>query len=100
MKPLALAALILPFSATLAIAEPTNCAPREIVTEQLNLTYGENFSGGGLQGGNAVFEVWISKDDGTWTILMTQANGVSCVMAAGTDWRGALQSDQVSGVRS
>jgi hypothetical protein len=79
------------------MAQGQNCAPRDVVVDQLNSTYGEVFSGGGLQDGNAVFEIWISESDGTWTILMTRANGVSCIMAAGTDWLPALDSQQVRG---
>lgn len=73
------------------------CAPRDIVVDRLADGYGEVFSGGGLQDGTAVFEVWISEADGTWTILMTRADGVSCIMAAGTDWLPALASQQVRG---
>ena len=79
------------------VAAQQHCAPRDVVTERLNLTYGETFGGGGLQGSDSVFEVWVSEEEGTWTILMTRADGTSCVMAAGTDWRKALASETVSG---
>lgn len=77
-----------------AIGQMQNCAPRAVVVERLASKYGEVFSGGGLQSGAAVFEVWTSADDGTWTILMTHADGRSCVMAAGTDWQDALESQK------
>jgi hypothetical protein len=77
-----------------AHAQMQNCAPRDVVIERLASKYGEVFSGGGMQSGTAVFEVWTSAEDGTWTILMTHANGRSCVMAAGTNWREALDSQK------
>lgn len=75
-----------------AIAQ-TRCAPRGVMVERLADHYGETFAGGGLQSDVAVFEVWTSRTDGTWTILMTRADGVSCVMAAGTDWLKAAAAE-------
>ena len=71
-----------------------NCAARNTVIGQLESSYGEAFSGGGLQSTERIFEVWISEDKGTWTIIMTHANGTTCVMASGTDWREALPAAQ------
>lgn len=65
----------------------TACAQRTTVVEKLEGKYGEAFAGGGLQNSNSVFEVWLSAEQGTWTILMTRPNGVSCIMASGTNWR-------------
>lgn len=73
----------------------TSCAQREFVVKRLATGYGETFQGGGIQSEEKVFEVWYSEEDGTWTILMTQADGVSCIMASGTDWREPLPSDKV-----
>lgn len=77
-----------------------NCAPRDVVVTRLLDTYGENFSGGGLQNAESIFEVWTSPNDGTWTILMTRADGTSCIMAAGTDWRPQLDRHMVQGTPS
>ncbi len=77
-----------------------NCGPRDQVINRLSANFGEVFSGGGLQNDSAVFEVWISEDESTWTILMTRPDGMSCIMAAGTDWLPALASQQVKGVPS
>ncbi|TFL19189.1 hypothetical protein [Jannaschia formosa] len=84
----------------LAQAQGLSCAPRERIVEKLLDTYGENFSGGGLQSDSAVYEVWTSAEQGTWTILLTRPNGISCVMAAGTDWRPQLERHIVKGVES
>ncbi len=71
----------------------TFCADRAVVTERLKSGYGESFAGGGLRNQDSIFEVWMSQEKGTWTLLMTMANGRSCVMASGTDWRMPLPSD-------
>ncbi len=65
----------------------TNCAARDTVVEKLESGYGEVFGGGGLQNSTRIFEVWFSEEKGTWTILMTRADGTSCIMASGTNWR-------------
>ena len=73
-----------------ALHAQTNCAARDMVVERLEASYGEAFAGGGLQNATRVFEVWFSEDKGTWTILMTRADGMSCIMASGTNWHEAL----------
>lgn len=91
----------------LAVTLPTtlqaqsNCAQRDVVIEKLKAGYGEVFAGGGLQNSSRVFEVWFSAEKGTWTILMTRADGVSCIMASGTNWReGDPNATQPEGVKS
>ena len=65
----------------------TNCATRDTVVQKLETGYGEAFAGGGLQNATRIIEVWFSEEKGTWTILMTRADGTSCIMASGTNWR-------------
>jgi hypothetical protein len=72
-----------------AVNAQTNCASRDTVVEKLQTGYGEVFAGGGLQNTKRVFEIWYSEEQGTWTILMTRADGTSCIMASGTNWRDA-----------
>jgi len=75
-----------------AIAPPAyaaNCAMRDTVIERLASKYSEALTAGGLQGTQAattVIEVWASKESGTFTVIVTNPQGVSCVVAAGTDW--------------
>jgi hypothetical protein len=84
LKPLAVAAAFLPT----ALHAQVNCASRDLVVDKLAVKYGEAFAGGGLQNTKHIFEVWMSEEKGTWTILMTRADGTTCVMASGTNWRG------------
>ncbi len=79
--------------ALLAVALPTTlhaqtvCADRGDLVNNLSTRYGEEFAGGGLQSEQQIVEVWFSEEKGTWTVLMTRADGKSCIMASGTNWR-------------
>ena len=84
---LTLLAVVLP---TALNAQSRNCANRDLVVDRLQSKYGEAFAGGGLQNQSHVFEVWMSEEKGTWTILMTRADGSTCIMASGTNWRDGL----------
>ncbi len=64
----------------------TSCAPRDTVLDRLQSSFGEALAAGGLQSQSQVLEVWASQDTGTWTVLMTNANGLTCVVASGTNW--------------
>lgn len=64
-----------------------NCGVRDSLVARLAEKYGEQQTGAGLGGANAMLEVWTSPETGTWTILLTRPNGVSCIVAAGRHWR-------------
>jgi hypothetical protein len=82
-------ALAVAVAPTVALAQG-NCAARDALVGRLEAGYGEEFTGGGLQNARRIIEVWASEEQGTWTILITTADGQSCVMATGTDWRKGL----------
>ena len=67
--------------------ERTNCAPREIALKQLAERWGETRRSVMLAR-NRVFEVFAAKESGTWTILRTTPDGVSCVVASGVAYEG------------
>ena len=85
MKTLLAAAILSP---SIAAAAPF-CAPRMQLVSALSMHHGEEIRGGGLQGETSWFEVWTSEEEGSWSIVMSRADGISCVMASGTDWRDA-----------
>ncbi|GHA61113.1 hypothetical protein GCM10008927_28200 [Amylibacter ulvae] len=64
-------------------AQTRNCATRGKVVESLNDQYGETRRSIGLGQNNGVVELYTSDNTGTWTILVTLPNGMSCLMAAG-----------------
>lgn len=66
------------------------CGNRESVTAHLSGVYAEKLAGAGLETGGLLVEVWIAGDGETWTIFTTDANGMSCLLASGTDWHGVI----------
>jgi len=62
----------------------TMCAPRDHVLIRLDAMYGETVRMRGLSGGNLV-EMFAGAEGG-WTIIATDPNGVTCIIAAGTDF--------------
>ncbi len=67
-------------------AQPTTCGPRDRIVGQLSEKYGEIRQGAGLRSATQILEVWSSKKTGSWSVLITDSNGVSCIMAAGQNW--------------
>lgn len=68
---------------TSAIAEENPCAPREIVVQTLLEEFSETPRYAGLNGDNSIVEMFASDDTGTWTLLVSMANGISCLVASG-----------------
>ncbi|MFQ5763877.1 MAG: hypothetical protein ACE5GT_03020 [Rhodospirillales bacterium] len=86
-RPLAiLGALIIgsSFLATAASAQAV-CGSHRTVSENLNKSYAEAPVSMGVTAGGGIVEVFASPE-GTWTLVITQPNGVSCLIAAGQDW--------------
>src|SRR5262245_12523684 len=61
------------------------CGPRDQVVKVLNAKYQESQRALGLINEKAMMEVYISSR-GTWTMVVTNDAGISCVLAAGEDW--------------
>ena len=59
------------------------CGERDNIIAQLAKKYGETQQSVGFQRGRGVVEVFASVDTGSWTILVTDPRGTSCLMAAG-----------------
>ena len=73
-------------------APPANaeqfCAPRDKAVMQLAKQFGESVSGRGLAAnGKRMIEMFVS-DKGSWTVLISDPNGRSCVMSSGENWQG------------
>ncbi len=71
-----------------ALAED-HCASRNEVVNRLSADFSEQLTVGGLQQSEpveTVIEVWSSPETGTFTILLTNPDGTTCIVAAGTDF--------------
>lgn len=68
------------------------CMPREIVAKDLSGRYGEVPVISALSDGARVVEFWGKQDGGSWTLLVTTADGMSCVLGSGPHWMPMRQS--------
>ena len=59
------------------------CGPRAQVLERLATVYGETRQSIGLRDDNTVMEVFAAGPGGSWTITVTTAGGLTCLLAAG-----------------
>ena len=69
----------------LGAAQDTPCAERSNVIDTLGSQYKESPRAIGLVSMEAVLEIFVSET-GTWTVVVTDPQGVSCVLAAGQSW--------------
>ena len=86
----AVAAVIVILATAPAWADDAPCAERDVVVDRLQTHYEEVHAGSGLQTRSdtqALVEVWASRETGTFTVMLTSPNGVSCVLATGTNWQ-------------
>lgn len=78
-----LAILALWFTAAAAMAY---CGQREDIIAVLKQNHTEAQIGAGVSGGYLI-ELWVAEDGATFSILRTDANGLSCMTAAGQGWQ-------------
>ncbi len=72
---------------TPAHAAAAQCTSRANMVQQLNERYGESSQSIGLTPSGETLELFADPETGTWTILLSFADGTSCMMAAGTDYQ-------------
>ena len=82
-----IAASVLFLSVSSANAEQF-CAPRDKAVVQLEKQFGEFVSGRGLAvNGKRMIELFVSEK-GSWTVLISDPKGLSCVVTSGENWQG------------
>ena len=62
------------------------CAKRDQVVRKLEEKFGETLRSIGLHQSDGVVEIYSSEETGTWTILMTRPDGMTCLLASGQLW--------------
>ncbi|RWX62497.1 hypothetical protein [Mesorhizobium sp. M2A.F.Ca.ET.039.01.1.1] len=65
------------------------CGGHNYLVARLAEAFEEKRLGYGVAGQVAILEVFVSAS-GTWTILMTDVKGQSCILAAGEGWEDTL----------
>lgn len=84
-----LAVLVLTWAALCLImamparAQEQGCASRDAMVAGLAARYGEVRQSIGLAGTGQLVEVFASPETGSWTITVTTADGLSCMVAVG-----------------
>ena len=68
-------------------AAQSACNPRTDVLGHLAKKYGETPVAIGVTNKGGLVEVLTTGDGNTWTIIVSQPNGTSCMVAAGEGWR-------------
>jgi len=72
------------------------CMNHRIAVDQLKSTYGEKISDYGLANqGQSMIELLVSET-GSWTSVMTDVQGHSCIMAIGEAWPKFEQKGQIT----
>ena len=61
------------------------CGPREQILASLAKQYHEQPTAIGLASGGTIIEL-LSSTSGSWTLLSTRANGITCVLLVGEAW--------------
>lgn len=84
MRRISLAILAIAIGQTAAAAQ--YCGPHKVITGNLTTKYGETRTAIGLQSNQKLIELYNSDANGTWSIVVTDAKGNACLVAAGKDW--------------
>ena len=79
--------LAAPVAALAVVQRAPACNPRANVLKVLARRFGEALVATGLTSKGSMIEVLRASDGGTWTIIVTFPNGVSCLVASGKGWR-------------
>ena len=65
-----------------ALAQAPQCGPRADLVTGMSEKYGEAAVFRGLNT-HGIFEVWLNKETGTWTVISTDIHGKTCVLTFG-----------------
>lgn len=81
-----------------AVAAQAVCGSHQSVSEKLKKSYTETPVSMGVTTTGGIIEVFVSPE-GSWTLVVTQPNGMSCLIAAGQDWETLPKPKMVTGAR-
>ncbi len=77
-------------AATPASAQTVSCGERQAILDTLKDRYHEGRTAYGITADGRLLEVFAGPS-GSWTLLMTQPGGKSCLMSSGEGWRHILE---------
>lgn len=88
----AAAALFVASTTQVSAQTQRNCGPRDAVVKKLAEGYGETRQSIGIGSNNSMVEIFASTETGSWTILVTMANGLSCLVASGQSYEAVAEA--------
>ena len=82
-------ALAAVFAAAISVAAAEACdlVPTGALYQRLQTEYGESPQGFSQVNAMLVVEMWGAGTNGTWTVLLTTIQGMSCIIGSGDRWR-------------
>jgi hypothetical protein len=86
-KSLLLAVALISMANSVSAEEQPQCNERKNVLDLLASKYKESPIALGVTNSGGLVEVLSNTKGGTWTIIVTTPQGVSCLVAAGEGWR-------------
>lgn len=66
---------------------PPICKSRAMMVQILKKKYNEQSTSLGVTTTGGLVEVFTSPDQNSWTITVTTPKGITCLVAAGTNWQ-------------
>ena len=84
LKAGAMGLLAAPAAAQAPLAEIL-CEPTSRLSNKLAKQHGEARFARGTQGPDQIVEIW-TDERGGWTLVVTYATGISCIVAMGENW--------------
>lgn len=79
--------------AGMAQAQAMACHPHDKVVAWLAAEYGEALVATSLGAQGTFVEMFENQDTGTWTVLQTNGEGITCIAVAGEGWEDVPQGD-------
>ena len=69
-----------------AVSAAPQCGKRDAVLSTLATQFGETRRGVGLAVNHGLVEVFASNETGSWTITITMADGMTCLIVSGENY--------------
>lgn len=64
-------------------AQGASCADHDMIIGQLSHDFGERQQMAGLSAGGQLVELYGAEETGTWTIIVTDPTGTTCLLSSG-----------------
>ena len=77
-------------AALIAVAAPSSaqsvCNTTPVIYSILSGKHGESTAARGMTRGGELLEMWANRDTGSWSLLITRPDGITCLVQAGQNF--------------